>query len=192
MNNTETNVQPQQPSFTRSCGAAPRPTEDTRWPGYVLKGFESPILRPEIRVSFVQRLSKHRVCVLCRKVPSRVIPLPCEHVGCYRCVAVACRGRKDKRRRPVCPVDAATLIMDKVKVVDNSDYLLQKTVLCVNSPFGCSHQCKLENLQRHCEECQFALTPCEFCETAVRKCNYQQHYLQCPRRIAAGGLANHQ
>ncbi|KAL1443562.1 hypothetical protein MTO96_045956, partial [Rhipicephalus appendiculatus] len=62
---------------------------------------------------------------------------------------------KDKRRHPVCPADGAALIMDKIKVVDNSDYLLQKTVLCVNSPFGCSHQCKLEDLQRHYEECQF-------------------------------------
>ncbi|KAH7956159.1 hypothetical protein HPB52_006592 [Rhipicephalus sanguineus] len=157
----------------------------------MLKGFDSPILRPERRVSFVQRLSKHRVCVLCREVPSRVIPLPCEHVGCYGCVAVACRSLKDKRR-PVCPDDGATLVIHKVRVVDNSDHLFQKTVLCLNSPFGCPHQCKLEELQGHCEECQFTLVTCELCEKDVRKCDYKQHYEHCSQRNPAGGLAIHQ
>ncbi|KAH7957081.1 hypothetical protein HPB52_015086 [Rhipicephalus sanguineus] len=39
-------------------------------PGYVLKGFESPIHRPERRISSVQRHPKHKVCVLCREVPT--------------------------------------------------------------------------------------------------------------------------
>ncbi|XP_037514884.1 TNF receptor-associated factor 6 [Rhipicephalus sanguineus] len=174
--------------FLRSSTASDR---DTCRSGYMLKGFDSPILRPERRVSFVQRLSKHRVCVLCREVPSRVIPLPCEHVGCYGCVAVACRSLKDKRR-PVCPDDGATLVIHKVRVVDNSDHLFQKTVLCLNSPFGCPHQCKLEELQGHCEECQFTLVTCELCEKDVRKCDYKQHYEHCSQRNPAGGLAIHQ
>ncbi|KAH8039455.1 hypothetical protein HPB51_007333 [Rhipicephalus microplus] len=155
---------------------------DTRRRGYVLKGFEIPILKTRRPISFVQHLSRSRVCVLCRAVPSKVIELSCNHVACFGCVSLAFRRDKDKRGRAVCPKHRVPLIGENVKVVDNTEHLFGKMVFCINSPFGCTHRCTLGDLDAHSSECDFYPLPCVFCDKDIPECEYQEHSRQCPQR----------
>ncbi|KAL3195542.1 hypothetical protein MRX96_045595 [Rhipicephalus microplus] len=146
MANVDKNTRPSQPTTS----VRPRKTSkrDTRRGGYVLKGFEIPILKTRRPISFVRRLSRSHVCVLCRAVPSRVIELSCKHVACYGCLSLTFRRDKDKRGNDVCPKDCVPLVGENVNVVDNTEHLFGKMVFCINAPFGCPHQCTLQDLRR--------------------------------------------
>ncbi|KAH7956161.1 hypothetical protein HPB52_006593 [Rhipicephalus sanguineus] len=158
-------------------------------PAYVLSGFDRALLKTGRKISFLERLPTSRVCVMCTNVPARVIPLPCGHVGCKRCVTRAFVRCRESSRRPVCPLHRVPLVNSGIQVVDNSRYLLKKTVLCMNFRLGCPYRLKLRHLNKHCDEqCKFTPVPCELCEEVIAECHFQQHSQQCPRRDPAKDL----
>ncbi|KAH7956163.1 hypothetical protein HPB52_006595 [Rhipicephalus sanguineus] len=92
-------------------------------------------------------------------------------------------------RRPVCPLHRVPLVNSGIQVVENSRYLLKKTVLCMNFRLGCPYRMKLRHLKKHCDEqCKFTPVPCELCEEVIAECHFQQHSQQCPRRDPAKDL----
>ncbi|KAH7957562.1 hypothetical protein HPB52_020144 [Rhipicephalus sanguineus] len=203
-------------------------------PGYVLRGFDRPILKTRRKISFLTRVPASRAvgqvtvnlrpregqheAVFVRRSegysPEEAMRKPWERnlhradkalddksaLGVVFDKEDTTRktdpkekaiGKRSRQQPPprLSRIHRVPLVNSGIQVVQNSRYLLKKTMLCMNFRLGCPYRLKLRHLQKHCDEqCKFTPVPCELCEEVIAKCHFQQHSQQCPRRDPAKDL----
>ncbi|XP_076868816.1 RING finger protein 151 [Brachyhypopomus gauderio] len=105
---------------------------------------------------FVGYVNEGLLCCVCRAVLEEPLQAPCEHAFCSSCIHAWLLHHH------TCPEDRLPLDIASLRPIHRymRNDLARLQVRCVYGPQGCEVICALESLQRHEQQCDFALLSC--------------------------------
>jgi len=127
----------------------------------------------DVRLVDVNQDTDKYTCCLCDKILKNVIQTSHGERSCKSCYRHYQEISVDKDLCPIHNEFGITVFDDKF----GQKELLALQVYCVNEKEGCLWANKLAELEKHLEECDFSLVPCDLCGKMVTRIN--QNHQDC-------------
>ncbi|TRY84579.1 hypothetical protein DNTS_001319 [Danionella cerebrum] len=126
---------------------------------------------------FVGYVNEGLLCCVCRDVLQDPLQAPCEHAFCSSCIHGWLLHHSS------CPEDRLPLDVTHLRPLFRymRNDLARLQVRCVFRPQGCEVICALESVQRHEQQCDFALLSCSNagCPVQVSRRSLEAHLCVC-------------
>lgn len=126
---------------------------------------------------FVANVDQNLVCSICAGIMKDSVITLCGHSFCHQCLSTWLT-KPDTDSCPVCR--SYTSRYEIIPNINIRCIIKSLPVWCSNKSNGCKYVIKLENLQQHCNECDFRQVECAACKISVRHCDLAEHCLSCP------------
>jgi len=126
---------------------------------------------------FVTAVDQNLVCSICAGVMLDSVVTLCGHSFCHACLSTWLT-KPDTDSCPVCR--SYTSKFEIIPNINIRSIINALPVWCKHKADGCNIVVKLDELEQHCQVCNYRKVECAACKSLIRQCDLAEHCISCP------------